>query len=73
MESDEHMSYIREFDHELLISLNNFSENIVTVSIPESVSAHSMSVILSNMSRETVSGASITLEPWECLTMTGKK
>ncbi len=73
MESDEHMSYIRESDHELLISLNNFSENIVTVSIPESVSAHSMSVILSNMSRETVSGASITLEPWECLTMTGKK
>ena len=70
LDSDEHISYIRKSNDGILISLNNFTKQDVTVKIPEDISG--LNVLLSNYHRSDIEDETIVLRPWECLCL-GKK
>lgn len=67
-ESDEHMSYIRSSDEEILLSLNNFTENNVKIEIPNKIDLGKGTIILSNTGRNGTLTKVIELLPWECIT-----
>lgn len=67
-ESDEHMSYIRSSDEEILLSLNNFTENNVKIEIPDDIDLDKGNIILSNTDRTSKLAKNIELLPWECIT-----
>jgi len=66
-ESNEHMSYIRKYEDEILLSLNNFTEHKVEVKIPEEYFGDS-TILLTNADRKKLEEKTVILEPWECLT-----
>ena len=72
LDSDAHMSYLRIAPEEVLASLNNFSDQPVIVTLPESVEASKAQVLLSNCDRDEVKENKVVLEPWECLTLLWK-
>ena len=67
--SDEHMSYVRVYGDSKIASLNNFSAEEVIVDLPLGLRSEEAEIILSNTGRDSVSGGSITLAPWECVTL----
>ena len=68
LESDAHMSYIRRYEGETLLSLNNFSEQEITVTLPEGICGCDFTVLLGNCEGAKLCGSSVTLRPWECIT-----
>ncbi len=68
LDSDEHMSYLRKADGEVLASLNNFSDHEVTVSLPSGLVPEKGKILLSNCGRTVLDACDVTLAPWECLT-----
>ncbi len=67
MESDEHMSYVRTYEDEVLVSLNNFTDKEVTVELPGCVDPDKLKVVLHNCDAPIL-GRSVVLRPWECIT-----
>ena len=73
LNSEKHMSYIRETENELILSLNNFTEGEVTVSVTEETDVLHGKILLTNTGRKKLEGSRITLQPWECLTYIVRK
>ena len=68
LNSDEHMSYLRKAEGEVLASVNNFTDHEVTVSLPSELVPEKGEILLNNCGRTGLASCDITLAPWECLT-----
>jgi glycosidase len=63
-DSDEQVSYVRRYEDEALVSLNNFTEHPVAVEIPRDLPGP-LEILLSNCGRSGTAEGELILEPWE--------
>ncbi|WP_117232404.1 glycoside hydrolase family 13 protein [Vibrio maerlii] len=58
-------AYQREFDGERILVINNFSEDQITVDVPESYQAMQVTDLIHNYQPHLTLGTSLTLKPYE--------
>lgn len=69
--SDRHMSYIRRDGDEVLVSLNNFTPEEITVELPAGLDTSGLRTVVSNCGG-AVTGDRVVLAPWECITASNR-